>query len=85
MENIASGHLTLEGARKLTDEYPELYPILKDASERVVINKAADMILEQCNGLSAWIGVFWNGKYSKVRTLAIESDKAVLILPEPIR
>lgn len=85
MDGIVNGDIGLDIATKLSDAYPSLYPVLKDSSERVVINKAADMILEGKGGLSAWVGVFWNGKYSKVRTLAIDNDKAVLMLPEPIR
>ena len=82
MDGIMDGTIGLEIADRLSDK---LYPVIKDSSERVVINKAADMILESLGGLSAWIGVFWNGKYSKSRTLSIDNDKAILILPEPLR
>ena len=85
MDGIMNSDIGLEVATKMSDRYPMLYPVLKDSSEKEVINKTADMILENKGGLSAWIGVFWNGKYSKARTLAIENDKAVLMLPEPIR
>lgn len=82
---IMSGEYDLSLADKYSDLYPELYPTIKDSVERDVINKAADMILDNKGGLSAWICVFWNGKYSKARTLAINNDKAVLLLPKPLR
>lgn len=84
MDGIIKDEIGLEVAQKLSDEYPELYPVLKDSSERAVINKAADLILEGKGGLSAWMCVFWNGKYSKARTLAIENNKAVLMLEKPL-
>jgi hypothetical protein len=46
MDGIIKDIIGLEVAEKLSDEYPELYPVLKDSSERAVINKAADLILE---------------------------------------
>lgn len=36
--------------------------------------------IELCAGMC----VFWNGKYSKARTLAIENNKAVLMLDKPL-
>lgn len=84
IEGITKGIIGLEVGEKLSDKYPTLYPCIKNSIERDVINEAADIILENKAGLSAWIGVFWNGKYSKVRTLAIKNEKAVLILPQPL-
>lgn len=81
---IISNDLPLDIAMNCSKEYPTLYPVIKDTSERNLINKAADMIIENKNGLSAWIGVFYNGKYSKSRTLEINNDKAVLLLNEPL-
>lgn len=74
---FADGKVTLEQGEKYSDTYPELYPTMKDGNERALINKAADKIIEENGGLSAFIGVAWNGKYSKVRTLAIANDKAI--------
>lgn len=76
-EWFAEGIVTLEQAEKYSDIYPELYPTMKDSNEKEVINKMADKIIEENGGLSAFIGVSWNGKYSKVRTLAITNDKVV--------
>lgn len=80
MDGIIDGVIELDVAKKLSNIYPTLYPTIKNVSEKSVINEAANMIIDNKQGLSAWMCVFYNGKYSKHRTLAIDNDKAVLML-----
>lgn len=76
-EWFVDGKIGLEQGEKYSDTYPQLYPTTKDAVERTVINKVADNIIKENCGLATFIGVAWNGKYSKARTLAITNDKAI--------
>jgi len=78
---FADGHIGLEQGENYSEIYPTLYPVTKDSSERVLINKVTDMIIEGLGDLSAFIGVSWNGKYSQARTLSITNDKAIPLKP----
>lgn len=78
---IISGFLTLDNAEDMSKEYPDLYPVIKDEVERTVINKAANMLLDE-SSLSKFICVFYEYKYSASRTFCIENHKAIKILPE---
>jgi len=76
-EWFAEGKVTLDQGENYSDMYPELYPMTKDANERVLINKVSDMIIEENCGMSAFIGVAWNGRYSEIRTISIKNEMAI--------
>ena len=75
--SIVDGTIGLNSMEKLSNTYPILYPVLKDSNERSLINKMADLIVDVNHGLPCWIVVFWNGKYSRVRTADIKNEKAI--------
>lgn len=85
LEYVISGNITDGSATNYTKEYSILYPVTPKNTIKESIDEAVDFIKEAKNPLAFWAGVFIDGKYSKEHTLMIDCEKAVLILPEPLR
>jgi hypothetical protein len=79
-DSIIDGTLGLKNMEKLSDTCPALYPVMKDVVERELINDAADLIIHNNHDIPCCIAVFWNGKYSGVRTKDIRNHKALPII-----